>query len=140
MKITIIEKVEKEVKYLEAKCGARYWEDAEVNGVDDVDGNLIPMRKGDYWSPVIELETGVIQHWPNGTTAKVHYKVCDNGTYNLLDENMNKVSSFEGYVPTMMCPRSNGYGDYVIMDINKEGKIDKWVVDFEEFSNQEDEY
>ena len=25
-----------------------------------------------------------------------------------------------------MCPESNGYGDYIIMEIDKDGKIDKW--------------
>jgi len=28
-----------------------------------------------------------------------------------------------------MCPADNGYGDYVIMKIDDNGKIDKWRVD-----------
>lgn len=38
MKITIKVKKEFEVKYLKAKCGVRYWEDATVNGEEDKDG------------------------------------------------------------------------------------------------------
>jgi len=30
--------------HLKVKCGARYWEDATVNGVEDTEGLLIPLR------------------------------------------------------------------------------------------------
>jgi hypothetical protein len=32
-----------------------------------------------------------------------------------------------------MCPKENGYGDYVIMDIDKDGKILNWKPNLEDF-------
>jgi len=133
-------KVEKEfdVKYLLAEVGARYWEDADVNGQEDTEGTLIPCRNGDYWSPLINVETGIIENWNIGTTASVHYKCCDVGIYKLLDEDKNVIIEIEGYVPNIMCPKKDGYGDYVIMDIDENGKIMNWKVDFTEFIRYND--
>lgn len=126
------------VRYLKAEAGVRYWEDANVNGVEDEDGTLIPCREGDCWSPVIDMETGIIQDWPADTTADIHYKVCDAGRYALLDENRNEVRSIDGYVPAMMCPAGNGYGDYIIMTVHGDGQIDGWRVDLDEFTSARD--
>lgn len=122
-----------EVKYLQARCGVRYWEDASVNGVDDEDGTLIPCRAGDDWAPLIDLEAGKIIGWPEGTAASIHYKVCDAGRYALLDSAMNQVVEIDGYVPDIMCPEGGGYGDYVVMEIGHDGSIDKWRVSLGEF-------
>lgn len=127
-----------DVKFLKAKCGVRYWEDATVNGEKDTDGVLIPFRNGDNWEPLIDIEKGLIVNWPNGQTASVHYKCCDDGTYILLDENMSEIVSIEGYVPKIMCPRESGYGDYVIMDIDENGLIQKFKPLLNEFYENED--
>jgi len=131
--IELTQVVSKKVKYLQAECGVRYWEDAEVNGTEDTDGELIPCRVKDAWCPIIDLETGVIQDWPSGTTADLHYKVCDAGIYRLLDADKNVVREIDGYVPGIMAPGGSGYGDYVIMTIGADGKIADWSVDLEEF-------
>jgi hypothetical protein len=120
--------------YLQAKCGVRYWEDAAVNGVDDEDGTLIPLRRGDCWAPVIELATGKICDWPKGVTSDVHYKVCDDGRYVLLDEDMNILRDIEGYVPAMLGP--GGHGDYVIMSIGDDGAIANWRADLSYFDGE----
>lgn len=138
MKLELNEKRYAEVKYLLAECGVRYWEDAEVNGVEDESGSLIPCRKGETWSPVIELETGIIKDWPKGVVAEIHYKVCDDGRYSLLNDNMEEMYSLEGYVPSMMCPQDSGYGDYVIMSISGDGKIDGWSADLSYFTEDEE--
>ncbi|MDW9852755.1 hypothetical protein GOB46_09170 [Sinorhizobium meliloti] len=134
--IELTQVVSKEVKYLQAECGVRYWEDGEVNGTEDTDGELMPLRVKDAWCPTIDLETGAIQDWPAGTTANIHYKVCDAGLYKLLDAEKKVVREIDGYVPTMMSPGGSGYGDYVIMTIGPDGKIENWSVDLEPF--QED--
>jgi len=131
------------VKYIRARCGVRYWEDGTVNGEEDTDGSRIPLREGtaadnDHlgggnWLPTIDLDTGIIENWPKGTTASVHYKCCDDGDYELLDADRNVVKAIEGYVPSIMCPEGEGYGDYVIMKIDGDGKIEKWVADLSEF-------
>jgi hypothetical protein len=125
------------VKYLKAECGVRYWEDASVNGVEDQNGDLIPLRVGDAWCPTIHLETGKIQDWPQGTEAEIHYKVCDDGRYHLCDEFMNTVASVDGYVPRMMSPKENGYGDYVIMDVGGDGFIKDWSANLGPFEGEE---
>jgi hypothetical protein len=133
-------KIEKEfdVKYLLAEAGARYWEDTTVNDVEDTEGTLIPCRDGDYWKPLIELETGKIVNWQQGVKAEIHYKCCDDGTYKLLDENKEVIKEIEGYVPGIMCPKENGYGDYVIMDIDESGQIQDWECDLSDFTEEED--
>ena len=137
MKLQIISKKEIEVKYLKVKAGVRYWEDGEINGQEDVNGE-IQFREGDYWCPVIELETGIIQGWNQGVTASIHYKVCDDGEYWLLDADKKVVAKYtEYYVPNkLLCHGDNGYGDYIKFDIDAEGRI----VGYEEPSIEDDEW
>lgn len=146
MKITVTRKEEVEVMTMCVHAGVRYWSDATVNGIEgDEDGENedpgIPLRDGDTWKIDIDIETGVIKDWPNGTTASVHYKVCDAGNYYLLDANGNVVASREDrYVPGSLCPKKSGHGDYIIMDIDGDGKIEGWDPDPSEFcASTEDE-
>ena len=131
MKIEITKEVD--VVKLQVSAKVRYWEDTSVNGVEDVDGELIPCREGDYWKPVIDIETGVIENWENGKTADIHYKVCDCGIYNLLDAKDEIVVSKDGYVPIDMCPGGSGYGDYIIMKVFAGGLIENWHFIGDEF-------
>jgi len=136
-KITITKTVEEDVKFLRVSAGVRYWEDGSVNGeADDDDNPKMPFATDNYWSPVIDLEAGKIIDWPDGVTASVHYKVCDDGTYALLDADKNVVVMHDGYVPAMLCPKDRGYGDYIIMDIGPDGLIDSWKVDFDKFESE----
>lgn len=137
MKIKLEIEQEFEVKYLRASCGVRYWEDATVDGVDDENGDLIPCREGDYWKPLIDLQSGQIVNWKKGVSAQIHYKVCDDGTYALLDENYKEIVSITDYVPSIMSPKESGYGDYVIMDVNEDGFIQNWTADLSKFENVE---
>lgn len=122
-------KIEKEfdAKKLQVKAGARYWEDAQVNGQTDDDENpAMPCVEDGYWCPIIDIDTGIILNWQQGIAAKIHYKVCDDGTYTVLDENDAVIFSQEGYVPDIMCPRGEGFGDYIIMNVNEAGQIENW--------------
>lgn len=138
MKIELSIKKEFEVKYLGVSAGVRYWEDTEVNGVEDTEGTLIPLRNGEYWEPIIDIETGIIRDWPQGTTAEVHYKVCDDGRYTLLDEKFDLVKTIDGYVPKIMSPKEAGYGDYIIMNILENGQIEDWSIELDEWEGDED--
>lgn len=135
MKITL--KVEKEfdAKFLQVQAGVRYWEDASVNGVEDTDGELIPCRVGDDWQPLIELESGKIINWEIGKTAEIHYKVCDDGIYILLDENYETIIAHEDYVIDDLSIGEGGYGDYIILSIDENGIIKDWSPTLEEFQN-----
>lgn len=133
IEITVTRKEKVAVKYLKVEAGVRYWEDATVNGLVDEDGTLIPCRDGDCWSPVIDLATGIIEGWPANTLASIHYKVCDAGRYALLDADRNEVCAIDGYVPAIMCPGDDGYGDYIIMSVGPDGQIANWTVDLDRF-------
>jgi hypothetical protein len=138
MKLEKIAKQEVEVAYLHADMGVRYWEDASVNGVDEGDDPTIPLAEGDSWRITIELATGRIVNWPAGVTASTHYKVCDAGVYQLLDAQLVEVAVKDGYVPKMLSPGGNGYGDYVIMTIDGDGKIEDWKADLSYFAPDEE--
>jgi hypothetical protein len=134
MKTTIKIQKEVEIKTLKVEANVRYWEDATVNGVADENGDLIPFRIDEMWCPVIEIDTGIIKDWPIGTVASIHYKVVDEGNYYLIDEDNNTVLSIEqDYVPSILCPKENGYGDYIIMDISENGQIADWKIDITDF-------
>lgn len=125
MKATITVEKEVDIKTVHVEAHVRYWEDATINGVVDEDGTLTPCRKGELWCPVIDIDTGVITNWTKGVTASVHFKVCDAGSYFLKDAEGKIVLSIEGdYVPNKLIPGS--YGDYIIMQIDENGKIANW--------------
>lgn len=150
MKITINKPTEVEAVYLKVDAGVRYWDDADVNGKPDIDlfdseGAGKPnmpcavqvkeepnsnIHSDHYrWQPLIEIDTGQIVNWEQGTTANVLYKVCDNFSCEILDENKDVITSYEGFVPKIMCPADDGFGDYIIMDIDENGFIQGWKKD-----------
>lgn len=114
--------------HLIVDAGVRYWEDSTVNGQVDADGGLIPFRVSDRWCPVIELATGKILDWPSGTTASIHYKVCDDGEYWLGNAAGLKTVKWKGsYVPCrLLCVGDFGYGDYIILTVDGDGIINGW--------------
>ena len=115
-------------------ANVRYWEEGTVNGVEDGDDtpNMPCAVKGDKgyrWMPIIDIETGQIRNWREGTTAEIHYKVCDEFECRIIDEKGGRrclIKDYEGYVPEFMCPKESGYGDYIIMDIDENGYIQDW--------------
>jgi len=138
MKTTVEIKKEVEIKTLKVVAGVRYWEDATVDGIEDEDGDLIPCRDGDAWCPIIDIDSGIITNWTQGVKADVHYKVCDSGSYYLLDAEGAVVLAIEdNYVPKMMCPKENGFGDYIIMEIDETGKIANWKQTLDGFSEED---
>lgn len=116
----------KAATHIEVDAGVRYWEDGEVNDVqDDNDVPTIPFRDGERWRPRIRLEDGLIENWPDGTVASVHYKVCDDGVYWLTDASGARIATRDGYVPgDFLCHGgAEGYGDYIIFSIAADGMI-----------------
>ena len=142
MKATVRIKQKVEFKTLLVKAGVRYYEDATVNGVVDELGDLIPCKDGELWCPKIDIDSGVITNWKQGVTADIHYKVCDAGNYYLMDEQgVDRLSIEDNYVPSCLCPNESGYGDYIIMKVDENGKIEGWDFnesDLDEFENDED--
>lgn len=132
-----------EYKFLIVDAGVRYFEDATINGDEDIDGTLTPFAIDGRWQPVLDLEKGVIVGWPDGLVADIHFKVCDDGSYWLSRDGIEKDLKWGGYyVPNdYLCHGDNGYGDYIIMKINKDGAIENYqhmVVDVKQFSSGDD--
>lgn len=146
-----------EIKYICANLGVRYWEDADIDGEEDISyeeqekgaAPRIPLavenpdarRKDENyrWVIKIDADTGDVIGWPNGVTADIHYKVCDDGTYWLEDENGNKYHEIDAYVPELFDFCDDSYGDYIIMTINKNGHIEEWY-DKDELKNRIDSF
>ena len=125
---------------LKVSASVRYWEDAFVNGQEDLEGALVPCRDGNCWCPLIDIRTGKILNWESGKTADVHYKVCDEGSYHLLNAQGNVIAEIiEDYVPDILCPKEEGYGDYIIMDIDENGVVQDWKIDFSGFDVKTEE-
>ena len=136
-KISLKIEAKYDVAKLCASLGVRYWEDGVVNGIQDDDGELIPLRNGDNWDIVIDVDTGIIEGWPEGTTASLHYKVADEGIYSLVSRSGEVITTKDGYVPEMLSPAGEGFGDYVIMNIGADGKIEGWRFDASYFESDD---
>lgn len=116
-----------EVKYVKVHLPIRYKEEdmpknfpLRYEKPDDKNGY-------DWWAATIEIETGKILEWPLGETGEFYMKVCDEGGYFLLDENLFIIGSLVmEYVPNRLLPPADGYGDYVSFEIQADGKISNW--------------
>lgn len=110
--------------HIEVEAEVRYWEDARVNGVEDEDGSRIPGRIGDLWKVRIDLLDGIVEGWPEGVEADIHYKVCDQGEYWLTSDD-KRIAKWKGYyVPDdFLCHGSDGFGDYIILSVAIGGGI-----------------
>lgn len=128
MKVTINKPTDYEAAKMEVFAAVRYWEDSEINGIEDTeDGDNIPCKNGENWCPVINIDTGVIENWEKGKIANIHYKVVDRCSFGILDDKGEVIFKQENdYVPLILCPKENGYGDYIIMDISEGGVIQDW--------------
>ena len=151
MKIKRIIKTEQDVKYLKATMGVRYWVDCNYSDDNGKSWNLnfpdtdeeserikkltpCVVRKNigygdyDYLELIIDLTEGKVLNWKDGFCLHTSYKVCDDGEYIFLDENMNEIVNItkeygQYYVPDFLSIEDSGYGDYVNININGDGTI-----------------
>lgn len=151
MKIKIKVLQEVEITYAACQIFARYWEDSDVNGVeDDCNNPQMPCVKEvnhfyykkprKAWCPIINLKTGQIENWKKGVTASIHYKSCDENVVILRNGYVacDEVKKYIGYVPNFLCPKECGCGDYVIMDIDENGFIQGFNNNLDDILNEED--
>lgn len=120
--------MKKEKYFLIVQAKIRFWEDSVVNGVEDTNGTLIPHRYGDNWNIIIDIDTGKIHDWPIGTTADIHYKVCDEGVYTVINKKGKIIAIRKNdYVPDHILSIVHmGYGDYLIFTVQPNGVIKNW--------------
>lgn len=141
--------------------GVRYWCDCDYstdNGEtwkreeDDENGwnaakSVIPFiqkkkinyKEDDYWCIEINYDSGKIKDWPQNFCIKTFFKVCDDGLYQIVDECDNILwdsdTSKTYYVPAFLALEDDGYGDYIILNINGDGVIEHWDIAKERIIN-----
>lgn len=101
--------------------------------------NDFPLRRGDMWRAVVDVDTGKIKDWPQGRHGLLRLKVVDQGTYTLFDPTGNQIAEIaQDYVPNEAIPGE--YGDYIKLDILGDGVIANWFSEpsFEEFFKNEE--
>jgi hypothetical protein len=125
-------------RFIEVSAYVQHWEDANLNGKEDINGD-IPLRQGEKWKPTIDLASGRVIGWPPGFTADIHYQICDGGEYWLLDGLGARISKWGGYyVPDDLCVGENGFGDYIIFKIGADCLIEGWkpiVINIDEWKS-----
>ena len=131
MKAKIKIEKEVEVKTVLIDISPRYIGDDED---DDMPTTTPMLNEGKTsWVAFVDIDTGKIKDWPEGTSCEFFVKVCDAGTYTLFDDEGCTVAVKEGYVPNGLIPGQ--YGDYVDLKINEEGIITNWpkTISIDEF-------
>ena len=118
------------VKKLHFRAYVRYWEDGEFYCPNNKTTNcIIPGRDDQYWDCTIDIDSGKILNWIPGVVGDVCFKVCDEFSCEFIDDKSSYIYTIENdYVPDFMCPVEPGYGDYIIMNIDEDGKIENWSV------------
>ena len=141
-------KVVQDIDIVGAECWIhpRKWSSSEINGMnDDKDTPQMPLITEHWgekaWHIIVNLDNGQIGNWPQGTTASIHYKSVDANVIHLLDDCLGIIKEYEGYVPNFLCPKGDGWGDYVIMDIDENGFIQDFNNNLDDiFDDDGDEY
>lgn len=86
---------------------------------------------------VIDLKTGKVENWNyEEGYLRMWAKVCDSGTYTLLDAEKKPLWQIRGYVPnSILPPYEKGFGDYLELAVNHDGTICEWRenLDFNDF-------
>ena len=107
--------------------------------------NKYPLVSKGMWSGIINLKTHKLLNWkPEYGDLYLQAKICDSGTYFLLDKDKKVICKIAGYVPNGLIPDSDDCGDYIRLRINSDGTIENWpenpdYSDFIEGSESEEE-
>lgn len=76
---------------------------------------------------IVDIADSRVYDWSYESSFRLRAKVCDSGTYILLDRGRNPILQISGYVPDeIIPPLEYSWGDYVEFDITSDGKIANW--------------
>lgn len=137
MKASIKVSQEVEIKHVVISIEPRYIGDSEDDDMP-TDFPLLNDAKTE-WRAKVDIDTGVIEGWPQGEARSMYVKVCDSGIYTLIDVDGNERARLADYVPHGVVP--GDYGDYVSLKIDESGRITNWPKspDVSEFFREDDE-
>lgn len=89
--------------------------------------NEYPLVSKGVWSGIINLKTHKLLNWkPEYGSLYLQAKVCDSGTYFLLDKDKKTICKIADYVPNGLIPEVDDCGDYIRLRINEGGTIENW--------------
>lgn len=120
MKLTVDMPREIEAKWLIIDIEIRYVGDSD----DDDVPTTTPLLNGKQWKAKVDIDTGLIDCWPQGVACNMFAKVCDAGIYTVLSPSDEQLAQVAGYVPNGVVPGE--YGDYVDLKIDEAGRITNW--------------
>ena len=115
-----------------------YFRGDELFTIEDEEGEL-PVKDENFIIPLydeenkqfdftINLDDAGICGWSYDSKFKLRAKVCDSGTYILLDGVKRPLLQINGYVPDgLIPPEKHNWGDYVDFYISSDGKIVNWL-------------
>jgi hypothetical protein len=117
-------------RYLKIEANPRYLEDTYLNEKEDEKGEIcIYDNTTGMLDFIIDMVEGKILGWDNTQEAKIHYKIVDEGKYYLIEyiAQYMYVIRKEYYscyvVDELLVINDKGYGDYMIMEVDKDGYI-----------------
>ena len=86
--------------------------------------NEYPLVSKGVWSGIINLKTHkLLNSKPEYGSLYLQAKVCDSGTYFLLDKDKKTICKIADYVPNGLIPEVDGCGDYIRLRINEDDMI-----------------
>lgn len=104
--------------------------------LDELYENKYPLVSKGMWSGIIDLKTHKLLNWkPEYGDLYLQAKICDSGTYFLLDKDKQVICRIAGYVPNGLIPEVDDCGDYIRLKIKHDGTIENWLEkpDFSDF-------
>lgn len=89
-------------------------------------GKTVDKFTGDDWEITwdMDVNTGIIKGWDSGE-VEIYFKVVDGGKYSLLKNGKVIVEKVD-YVPFCLQIDEEGYGDYVMITVEKNGHVKGW--------------
>ena len=106
------------------------------NWLGELYENKYPLVSKGMWSAIIDLKTHKLLNWKQEFGCLYFQaKVCDSGTYFLLDKDKKVICKIADYVPNGLIPETDDCGDYIRLRINYDGTIENWPdePDFSDF-------
>ena len=89
--------------------------------------NKYPLVSKGMWSGIVDLKTHKLLNWKlEYGNLYLQAKICDSGTYFLLDKDKKAICKIADYVPNGLIPESDDCGDYIRLRINSDGTIENW--------------
>ena len=115
-----------------------YFRGDELFTIEDCEGEL-PVEDKNFIIPLYDevnkqfdftvgLDDAGICDWSYNSDFRLRAKVCDSGTYILLDEERTPLLQIAGYVPDgVIPPLEHNWGDYVDFYVSSGGKVVNWL-------------